>query len=118
MIRYFVLSVLLITVACAYDSEEDMFMDNDCQDDNVSFRMHIQPILETNCLGCHGTGINTGGVTLEGYENLKVFVNNGRFLGAVKHESGFSPMPQNANKLPDCQISQIEAWIDDGAENN
>ena len=89
-----------------------------CQDDMVSYEDQVIPILENNCYGCHGAGVNTGGVTLEGYQNLKRFVDNGRFLGAVKHESGFAPMPQNASKLSDCQISQLEAWIDDGAENN
>jgi mono/diheme cytochrome c family protein len=119
MIRFvFVVLVFSLMVTCAYDSEEDLFGQNDCSDDEVSYRTDIIPILQNNCFGCHGEGINTGGVTLEGYGNTLKYVENGRLLGAIKRESGFSPMPQGAAMLPECPIRQIESWIDDGAANN
>jgi hypothetical protein len=75
-------------------------------------------MLENRCYKCHGEGLNLGNVTLEGYDNLRRFVDNGRFFGAVRHEAGFSPMPQNEMMLSDCNITKIEAWIAEGAPNN
>jgi hypothetical protein len=62
--------------------------------------------------------VNTGNITLEGHAQLLQHINSGRLLGAIRHESGFLPMPQNASKLPSCDISKIEQWILDGAPNN
>ncbi len=118
-LQYRMLFVLVcLLIACTYDNEEDEMIRDDCSDDDISYSAHIVPLLEASCYGCHGNGIGSGGVTLEGYEELKNFIDNGLFLGAVKHESGFTPMPQNAAMLPECQIRQIESWIDDGAQNN
>ncbi len=99
------LTCLLIcaTLSCTYEVEDELSM-LDCDDNDISYSQDIVPLLITNCLGCHGAGIGSGGVTLEGYENLKIFVDNGLLLGALKHESGFSPMPQNAAMLPACPI--------------
>lgn len=104
--------------ACYYGNEEDLFPTSSCVTENVSFQQHIQPILQNRCLVCHSAGANLGNVTLEGYNNLKVYVDNQRLLGAVRHESGFSPMPQDSRKLSDCEISQIESWVGAGAQNN
>ncbi|MBP7239329.1 MAG: hypothetical protein KBA14_03825 [Saprospiraceae bacterium] len=63
-------------------------------------------------------GIYNGNVILEGYDNLKVYVDNGKLLGSMKQASGFEPMPQNAPKIGDCDIAKTEQWILDGALNN
>ena len=34
-------------------------------------------------------------------------------MGSLKHLDGFSPMPQNANKISSCEIALIEKWIND-----
>jgi len=39
-------------------------------------------------------------------------------MGTIKHESGWSPMPKNGNKLSDCKIQKIDRWILDGTPNN
>lgn len=112
------LILLLILASCYYDVEEEIYPQTDCNVDNVTYSVNIVAILQSNCYVCHSQAINQAGITLEGYNNLKTYVDNGRFLGAVKHESGYSPMPQGAPQLPDCQIAQIEQWIMEGAPNN
>jgi hypothetical protein len=47
-----------------------------------------------------------------------VVVDNGRFWGAINHEDGYSPMPQNLPKLNDCDLKKIRTWIDEGALND
>ena len=103
---------------CYYDVEEDFEKMVDCVTDNVSYANDIVPILQNRCFKCHAEGLNLGNVTLEGYDRLKLLVNSGRFLGAIRRDPGFSPMPQNEAMLPDCQIMKISAWIEAGAPNN
>jgi hypothetical protein len=110
--------LLLMLSSCYYDVEEEIYPKTDCNTDNITYSMDIVAILQSNCYVCHSQAANQGGITLEGFNNLKTYVDNGRFLGAVKHEAGYSPMPQGAPQLPDCQIAQIEQWILDGALNN
>jgi len=103
---------------CTYNVEEELYPKTDCDTDNISYSIDVVPILQNNCYECHSEAVNQAGITLEGYNNLKTYVDNGRFLGAIKHEPGFSPMPQGRPQLPDCQIAKIEQWILDGAQNN
>ena len=104
--------------ACYYDVEEELYPTTGCETTNLSYSQDVLPILTNNCFSCHNQASNFGNVTLEGYDNLIVHVTSGRLLGAIKHESGFSPMPQNAAQLVQCDIEKIEAWIADGAPNN
>ncbi len=110
--------VVLVLSSCYYDVEELLYPNSGCQTANMSYQNNIAPILERNCYVCHSAAANISGITLEGYSQLIQFVNNGRLLGAIRHESGFSPMPQNAAKLIPCDIAKIEQWIADGAPNN
>ena len=92
--------------------------DSTCNTTNVTFNASVKPILQNYCNGCHGGGSPLGGVDYNSYNGVKITVTNGKLLGSIQHTSGFSPMPQNANKLSACNISIIKAWIDAGAPNN
>ncbi len=107
----------LFTAGCYYDNEEDLYPGG-CNTENVGYAADIVPVVNANCLSCHSTAAGLGGVRLQGYDAIKVWVNNGRLLGAVRHDTGFSRMPQNASKLSACTIAKIEKWIADGAPNN
>lgn len=118
LIGIFVLATILM-VSCSADSEEDLIPDDvECMTDNMSYSGDILPILERNCLSCHNASSLQGGVNLEGYDALKLWVDNGAFLGSIKWESGFSPMPQGGPQLPECDLNKVEAWINQGAQNN
>ena len=104
--------------ACYYDVEEELYLDTGCNTGNLTYTASILPILQSNCYSCHSQASNFSNVILEGYVNLKKLVDNGRLLGAIRHTSGFSPMPQNQPQLPVCTIEKIEQWITDGAPDN
>ncbi len=107
------LSILL--VACKTEVVEDLLP---CNTINVTFSETIEPIISNNCYRCHDNSRAFGGVRLEGYSNVLNYVNNGKLIGVIKHEDGFSTMPQDASKLQDCLIEQLEIWINDGAQDN
>lgn len=119
-----ILGLLIFAVAvmglcsCYYDTTDELFDFSDCQTENMSYQNNIAPIIANHCLDCHNAVANLGGVTLETYTDLKMWVDNGRILGAIQHLPGFIPMPQVGDKLSDCQIDKIESWIEDGAPNN
>jgi uncharacterized membrane protein len=108
---------------CYYDSEEALYptISTTCDLTNVTFSASVKPILQASCLSCHsnakaaGSG---GGIKLENYADVVTSANSGRLMGAVNHSSGYSAMPQNGGKLTNCEISQLQKWIDNGKLNN
>jgi hypothetical protein len=113
-----IVSVVVVLSACYYDVEETLYPGTHCITSNITYGSTINSILQRNCYVCHSVAANTANVTLEGYDKLMVYVNNGKLVGAIRHEPGFKPMPQGASKLIDCDIAKIEQWIADGAPNN
>ena len=108
-----------VSTGCYYDVEDELYPSTTgCDTTTVTYALSIKPIIETNCLVCHSQASNQGNVVLEGHANLKSWVTNGRLLGAIRHESGFSPMPKGGAKLSDCNISKIEKWVADGTPDN
>ena len=114
------LSVVLLMHGCYYDVQEELnpVQTTDCDTSDISFTADILPILQSNCYTCHGEQIASGGVILEGYDNVIKVVNDGSLAGAVNHEPGYTPMPQDAAQLSDCNLLKINGWINHGAPNN
>ncbi|MFP4469223.1 MAG: c-type cytochrome domain-containing protein [Bacteroidales bacterium] len=92
--------------------------DINCDTLNVTFSETVFPIIQNRCLGCHSGGSPSGGINLENHANIAAVASSGALMGAIRHEPGYSPMPQNGAKLSDCNIAQIQKWIDDGTPNN
>lgn len=118
IIKGMILVMTISAVSCFYDSEEDLYPFSECVTTDMSLQIHILPILERNCYACHSAAVNTGNITVEGHSELIKHVNSGKLLGAIRHESGFRPMPDALPKMNECDISKIEHWIADGAPNN
>jgi cytochrome c553 len=112
--------IVLIMAACTSNSEEELYGDEEssCDTTNVSFSNDVFPIIDNNCLACHGTGSPPLGISLTSYSEIKHVASSSRFLGAIKHQQGYTPMPQNAPKLSDCKIATLEAWVNDGMPDN
>ena len=90
-----------------------------CDTESMSFKSDIQPILTSNgctATDCHNAGSSNGDLTV--YSGVKGLADDNRILGSIKQESGFSAMPQGGDKLGDCEISKIEAWISQGKKDN
>lgn len=123
-IRSILLFLSVATMAgCYYDSEEKLYpvISTDCDLTAVTFSGTVKPILQASCYTCHSNSnyLNSGaGIKLENHADLKTMAESGRLMGAVKHESGFVPMPQGGGQLSDCEISQLQQWIDNQTPNN
>ena len=125
--KYIILFIVVVAFiwlgGCYYDSEESLYpqISNSCDTVNVSFGGTTKDILQASCLTCHSSSNAAalgGAIRLENYSDLIIQVNNGKLMGAIRHEPGYSAMPQGGGKLSDCEIIQLQAWINGGALNN
>jgi hypothetical protein len=89
-----------------------------CDSSKYKFAADIQPMINIYCKGCHNNITPSGGYSYDSYAGILLPVQNGRLLGAIKHQAGFVAMPRGGNKLSDCQIKKIENWIANGAPND
>ncbi len=89
-----------------------------CDTTTYTYALAVQPLMATNCVGCHSTASAGGGIDLSSYAQVKVYATNGRLFGSINHTPGYSAMPKNQAQMPACQIIQIKKWIDAGALNN
>ena len=105
--------------SCYYDNEEYLYPNPpSCDTTNITYSGTVVPILEVNCYTCHNSVNQQGGIVVDNYDDLQVVINNGTFRGAINHLDGYSPMPQGGEKLNECDLTQINFWLDNGAPNN
>lgn len=89
-----------------------------CVTENVTYTGNIGLLIENRCQGCHNGSHSQTNLLLMNYEQIKSQALNGPLLDAVQHTGNATPMPYNSNQLPQCEIDQIEAWINAGAPLN
>lgn len=126
LVIFFISSIVaasMLLKSCYYDSEEYLFpeLSSGCDTSNVTFSTTIQPMLQSYCYSCHSNSNASGsgaGIKLENYSDVKAMADNGRLLGSISHENGYSPMPKGGSKLSDCKITQTQVWIENGAPND
>ncbi|MDA0784371.1 MAG: hypothetical protein O2814_07490 [Bacteroidetes bacterium] len=111
---YSYLGFLLITIqSCSYDNETDKYGAKTCDSANPTYKTNIEPLINQNCLGCHGSGGSSGGVNLGSYELVKMQIDKGKLIPSVKQLPGYYAMPPS-NKLSPCDIGQLDNWIRNG----
>jgi uncharacterized membrane protein len=89
-----------------------------CDTSLFAFSANIWPIIQTNCTGCHSGPNPDGGVALTNHTQVAASANNGSLMGVLTATNGYNLMPQNSYGLPQCKITQIENWINNGTPND
>lgn len=118
--------LMMVTIAgfleingCYYDDEDNLYPQiGGCDTSNVTYSVTIAGIMTSNCNSCHSGSTPSGNLKTDNYTDLKTIADNGKFWGAVNHETGFSPMPKDRPQLSDCDLRKIRIWIDNGSLNN
>ena len=85
---------------------------------SVSFSASVLPIVNTYCNGCHSGNTPQGGIDQSNWQAVKLTVDDGSFLGSIRHDNGFSSMPPSGAKINACDILTLETWVAEGAQNN
>jgi cytochrome c5 len=109
---------LFLVTGCKYHTEEELY-GAECNTLNITYSTTVRNLLNgSGCLSCHSGPSPSGSIRLDNYADLMLRVNDGRLVGAISHAPGFTPMPQAGNKMSDCEINKIKAWISAGAPDN
>ena len=86
----------------------------------------ISPIFDQHCRVCHGaTAYNSpgnpnaygGGIPFRNYQDIKDYGNPDYIICCIEH-NGCDNMPKIGDKLSDCDIARIKAWVAAGLPNN
>lgn len=125
MLKKFAFAIIILVVGSmtfqgCYKLKADVVYPGGCDTTIVRYSVEIRKILDENCASCHPS---TNGIDLYDYATISALALDGQhtygtLLSAVKHEGGASPMPQGAQKLGDCDINTIAAWVNRGAPDN
>jgi hypothetical protein len=119
------LSLILVTALCVcyYDKKELLYPagNGNCDTASITFSQKVLPILDKRCSSCHGAGVYQslgGGVNLDGYTNASNYASpNGSIIKTINGDPSKPLMPPSG-KISDCEILQIQKWINAGAVNN
>ena len=96
--------------------------------EKITFDDHAKPIFQKRCASCHNSERQSGGLDLTNFTNLMQGGSSGESIEPgdasgsylytlVTHED--SPeMPPSGSRIPDAEISKLEAWINGGALEN
>ncbi|MFL5753131.1 MAG: hypothetical protein ACJ76F_06975 [Bacteroidia bacterium] len=88
-----------------------------CAEPNLTYTSDIKPILDVNCATtCHSAKKRAHGIDLSNYESVKASASDASFLGSIRHEGGYTPMPKNHDKLDEPTIQKIACWIQNGSK--
>ena len=124
VIRYLlVASVAGLLGSCAAQNGEDLYAASplpapSCAPGPATYALTVTPLLQQYCTNCHNSTNAASGLNLSSYAQVKAVATNGRLLGTVNHDPGFSPMPKGGAKLSDCDLGHLRQWVADGALNN
>lgn len=115
------LLIIIFITACYYDNEEYLYPELPvlCDTTALSYISDIQPIIESNCIMCHSkadAAFLGGNIILEDFSDVDA--RSAMILKSVNHEVGSPPMPKDNNKLVKCDLMIIEAWINQGKNEN
>jgi uncharacterized membrane protein len=89
-----------------------------CDTAVFTYSAAVKNIISNKCVGCHNPASLGGNIDLSTYNGVQAVALNGRLYGSIANQPGFSPMPKNSTKLSDCEIRQIQKWINAGSLNN
>lgn len=97
-------------------------------DATVSFRSQIAPILQDNCLACHGAKKAEGGYRVDSYQELMkpgdsgevpIIVSSSEFGELVRRlecNDDFERMPAESEPLSADQVAVVKKWVAEGAK--
>ncbi len=118
------LTILLLAAACSAPKQTSPGLTapvvesaTNCATMNVTYTGNVKAIIDNNCAkSCHSASSHAAGIDLTNYENVKAESQKPRFIGSLKHEAAFSPMPKKNPKLSDSTLMIISCWIENGSK--
>ena len=103
---------IMLFIGCSSDSEEDLTTpppdDDKVVDNDITYTTDIAPIINSNCVGCHGNPTQNGAPF-----SLTTFSQVDSRASGIFNRTNNGTMPPSG-KLPQATINLISEWIDGG----
>ena len=117
-IKIFILSMSIVVgiSSCYNDNVEDLYGVQPCDTTTVTYSADISPIINSQCASCHSSNSPSAGISIYDYSSTVAYVisNKNKLLGSVRWDGTASNMPKGGSKWNACNISKLEAWINQG----
>lgn len=121
--KFLIISVVLIGILWTTKS-----LYEGGQSDKVDYSTQIKPILNKNCIACHGGVKNIGGFSLLFRSDALAKTKSGKpaiiafhpeqsdFIARLTHKDLDERMPYHANPLKKEEVELLTRWVKEGAE--
>ncbi len=115
--RYIILLGVLssIFIACSSDpststptASKTLESSTLCDTTSIQYTQ-ISSIVDQNCILCHSSSMQSGGIQLDSYSSLVDAIENHNLLSSIE-QTGNKPMPPSG-KLDDCSLAKFKSWI-------
>ena len=83
---------------------------------NPTYTTNVKPIIQNNCLSCHGANTNAQYPPMESYADARDAAENGQMICRIDDQSCGPVMPQTG-KMPQVTIDIIKRWKQQGFAN-
>jgi uncharacterized membrane protein len=112
--KLLILAISFIGLSCSNNSEDDLT--NPVQLSTTKYIQNIKPIIDNNCIICHGASPTNGApMSLVTYAQVKDAVQNRGLLDRISRTQGApGMMPNQGTRLPQTTINLITDWNADG----
>ncbi len=115
LLNLLISSWLFTALACEYTNEDDLFGEDNCDPQQVTYSAVIQPLISASCAisGCHD-GNTPGLPDWSKVENVQAQ------SAIIKQRTADRTMPPSSSgiSLTSTEIANVACWVDSGALNN
>ena len=102
--RILILCLFFVMSSCA--SKIDL-----CSVSEISYKKHIEPLINGKCKSCHNNNFAYGNINLEDYNVLNNPKVNKQIIEVIKLELGDPNLMPPNRPLNECQIKLLENWL-------
>ncbi len=106
------------TTGCFYDVESELYPASDCSQTTSGFTAYVEPLVASQCAGCHGGASPDAGLALENYPQIRDAALSGQLENRINRTAGDPLLMPPNGPLSNCNIEAIQSWIADGAPEN
>ena len=106
------LTVIVISIGCKHE----VIVKEDCTGVNPTYDNDIKAIMDVSCAtpACHSGSYAAANISLDTYSSVNSESKKSRFMGSIRHTTGYASMPQGAAQLDSITIKKLACWIQNG----
>lgn len=104
-------AIYLLCISCSTDSTKDV-VPQKIDNSPVSYQKDVSPIIQNQCISCHGASNPIGGISLTNYTEVKTEINN--VIDRISRNSSEPGYMPQGGIISTININTIKNWQTDG----